>query len=59
MQKRRPGNSCREDDFKGASFPDHREESGFSVSFCMTDGEVKVIFDGSARVAKRQRNRLT
>jgi hypothetical protein len=50
--------SCREDDFKGASFPDHREEKGFIVSFCMTDGEVKVIFDGSAPAAKRQLARL-
>ena len=39
MQRRRPVSLCREDDFKGASFPDHREESGFIVSFCMTDGQ--------------------
>ena len=47
---------CREDVFKGSSFPDHREGSGFIVSFCMTDGEVKAIFDGGARVAKGQRD---
>jgi hypothetical protein len=44
---------------KGASFPDHREGSGFIVSFCMTDGQVKVIFDGCAPTAKRQLTRLT
>jgi VWFA-related protein len=47
---------CREDDFKGASFPENREESGFIVSFCMGDGQVKVILDGSVRAAKRWRN---
>ena len=47
---------CGEDDFNGASFPDHREESGFIVSFCMSVGQVKVIFDGCVPFAKSQRN---
>jgi VWFA-related protein len=56
MQKIRPVSLCREDDFKGSSFPDHREESGFIVSFCMTDHRVKIIFDGCVPAAKRRRN---
>jgi VWFA-related protein len=52
MQSRRAVSVCREDDFKGTSFPDRFEEGGFIVSFCMTDGQVKVIFDGCVPAAK-------
>jgi hypothetical protein len=38
VQSRRAVSLCREDDFKRASFPDHYEEGGFIVSFCMADG---------------------
>jgi hypothetical protein len=44
MQSRKPVSLCRRDVFKGASFPDHRKESGFVESFCMSDGQVKVNF---------------
>lgn len=53
MQSRRAVGLCREDDFKGTSFPDHFEESRSIVSFCMADRQVKVIFDQCFSAAKR------
>lgn len=53
MLSRKAVRVCREDDFKRASFPDHCEEGRFILSFCMTDGQVKVIFDGCVSEATR------
>ena len=53
MQTRRPASSCREDDFKGASFLTIAKRCRFIVSFCMADAQVKIIFGERAPAAKR------